>query len=57
MTDPRTFRQQLEDDVQWWTVAVKRAEQQGRDPEMARVLLDDAQRKLATNQRSNDDNA
>lgn len=54
MTDPRTFRQQLEDDVQFWTIAVKRAEQQGRDTEQARMMLADAQRKLDTLNRRTD---
>jgi len=54
MTDPRTFRQQREDDVQFWTIAVKRAEQQGRDTEQARMMLADAQRKLDTVNRRTD---
>ena len=54
MTDPRTFRQQLEDDVQWWTIAVKRAEQQRRDTVLARTMLADAQRKLDTLNRRTD---
>jgi len=54
MTDPRTFRQQLEDDVQFWTIAVKRAEQQRRDTVMARTMLADAQRKLDTLNRRTD---
>jgi len=54
--DPRSERQRLEDDVQSWTLLVKRAEQQGRDIGLVRTALSDAQIELDAYNRRHDDN-